>query len=230
MDASLPVPATRRARPTASLASVAMHAGLLTGAILAGRSVTLPMPDEGRVDPRIIFVQPTAIPPAPAPQPAPRTEDPAPVTPTAVMIAPSIALPTLPAVVLPGPAPTPVGSGITGPLSPVPVPVMGSPGPSGSPYGADRVDQQVRLLGTLAVEYPVGLRRLGVTGRVEVEFVVDAAGRVEPGSIRWVAGAGSGFERGVRAALLEARFAPARVRGVAVRQLVRQAFAFRLDR
>lgn len=92
------------------------------------------------------------------------------------------------------------------------------------------MDQEVRLLGTLTVEYPAGLRRLGVTGRVDVEFVVDASGRVEPESMRWLTGAGSGFDRGVRAALLAARFSPARVRGVAVRQWVRQAFAFRLDR
>lgn len=228
MDASLPLPVTRLARPTASALSLALHAGLVAGAVLAARSVTSP-PRERPVNPQIIFVEPAPIPPAQAPQPA--QENPMSVASAPTGVSLSIDLPALPAVVVPGLAVDPVrGPAVAGPMRPVPLPVTGTAGGSGTPYGADRVDQQVRLLGALAVEYPVGLRRLGVTGRVEVEFVVDATGRVEPESIRWLAGAGSGFERGVREALRGARYAPARVHGVAVRQLVRQAFAFRIDR
>ncbi len=232
MDATLPLPAVRLARPTAaSLLSLALHAGAVTGAVLAARSDTSPPPESSRVDPRIVFVEPAPIPRAQTPQVPRRQENPAPVAsdPTGGPLA--IDLPALPAVVVPTLLPVPVGgSGVGLPMRPFQVPVADPSGPAGFPYGADRVDRQVRLLGTLTVEYPARLRRLGVTGRVEVEFVVDATGRVEPESFRWIAGVGSGFERGVRDALLAARFSPARVRGQAVRQLARQAFAFRLDR
>ncbi len=231
MDAAFPLPARRLARPTATSAlSLALHAAMVAGAVLGARSVTTAPAQESRVDPRIIFVEPAPIPPAQTPQPAVRQPHPVPAAPVLAGVAPSVDLPVIPTVVVPDPRGEPVaGSGVIGSVSPVPAPTASAPGLSGVPYGADRVDQQVRLLRALTVVYPVGLRRLGVTGRVEVEFVVDASGRVEPESIRWLEGSGSGFERGVREALLAARFAPAQVRGVAVRQLVRQAFAFRLD-
>lgn len=231
MDASLPLPAARLARPTAtSVLSLALHGAMVAGAVLGARSVTSAPAQVNRVDPRMIFVEPASIPPAPTPQPAVRQPHPVPVAPALAGVAPSVGPLVTPTVVVPDLRSEPAaGSGVVGPGSPVPASNASVPGRSGVPYGADRVDRQVRLLSALVVEYPAGLRHLGVRGRVEVEFVVDSVGRVESESIRWIAGTGLGFERVVHKALLAARFAPAQIRGAAVRQLVRQAFAFRLD-
>lgn len=128
MEASLPVPTTRLARPATSLLSVAMHVGLLTGAIVAGRSVTFPSADASPVDPRIIFVEPAPVPSASLQRPAPARQDPHPVLPLAVSTAILIGLPTIPAVVVSGPDPDPVGvTGVHAPLSAVPVPMPSGP-------------------------------------------------------------------------------------------------------
>lgn len=58
------------------------------------------------------------------------------------------------------------------------------------------------------------------------QFVVDTAGRVEPGSIEVTSTTNPLFAQSVRSALIAARFRPAEVRGAPVRQLVQQSFSF----
>lgn len=78
-------------------------------------------------------------------------------------------------------------------------------------------------------EYPNSMRELGMTGRVVVQFVVGANGRVEPGSIKIMESTNSAFAAAVREVLPRHRFSPAKIGGKAVRQIVQQPFIFRLD-
>ncbi len=102
---------------------------------------------------------------------------------------------------------------------------------NGGPLTADEVEFGVALLpGSNAPRYPELLRNSGMEGRVQVRFVVDTLGRVEPGSVTVVEATHALFATAVREALLRQRFVPARVGTRAVRQLVQEPFEFTIRR
>lgn len=102
-------------------------------------------------------------------------------------------------------------------------------GDAGKAYTENQVEEAVQATRQPTPRYPESLRSVNVTGTVTVQFVVDQRGRVEPGSIRILDTPHKLFSDAVRAALLEARFRPARVGGNPVRQLVEQPFVFKLQ-
>ena len=75
--------------------------------------------------------------------------------------------------------------------------------------------------------YPPSLRASGVGGRVELEFVVGADGRVVPSSLQVISAPHFDLSTAARTMILETRFQPATARGCAVPNLVRQAINFR---
>jgi TonB family protein len=83
----------------------------------------------------------------------------------------------------------------------------------------DRV-AQFEPTARFAPEYPAELRRNKVTGVVVTEFVVDAAGKIEPTTLGVVYSPDPLFTEAVSVALSEVRFTPAIRRGHPVRQLV----------
>jgi TonB family protein len=102
-------------------------------------------------------------------------------------------------------------------------------GASGRAYSENQVDRAVQVTRAAVPRYPEALRSVNVTGEVVVSYVVDARGRVEPGSIKILSASHKLFGDAVRTALLSARYRPAEVNGQAVRQLVEQPFIFKLD-
>lgn len=97
----------------------------------------------------------------------------------------------------------------------------------GAVLTAQQVDFQAQYrAGTAEPVYPPDLLRAGKAGRAVMEFVVDATGRVELGSIGVVATTDSAFATAARTALGEARFIPATVGNRPVRQLVQAPFDF----
>jgi len=100
-----------------------------------------------------------------------------------------------------------------------------------APRDAHTVERAAAPLpGTRPPRYPEALRAGGVEGSAVLRFVVDTAGRVEPGSVHVVRAEHPLFAEAARGALAAARFRPAEVAGRPVRQLVEQAFAFTLAR
>jgi TonB family protein len=94
-------------------------------------------------------------------------------------------------------------------------------------YTASQVDSQATLADSqLHVVYPAGLFAEGVGGSVIAEFVVSRDGRVEGDTFGVVSSSNPLFSEAVREALSTALFRPAKVKGVAVRQLVHQPFTF----
>jgi protein TonB len=77
-----------------------------------------------------------------------------------------------------------------------------------------------------APRYPRHLEAAGLQGRVLVEFVIDTAGHVEPGSIRSLESTHPAFEEAAQVAMLGSLFNPARLSGHPVRQLTRQSVRF----
>jgi protein TonB len=78
--------------------------------------------------------------------------------------------------------------------------------------------------------YPDELRVAGIEGVVEVEFVIEASGRVRPGSLVVMRADHPRFSRAVGAAVMEYRYLPAELAGTPVAVRVRQRFAFTLRR
>jgi periplasmic protein TonB len=97
-------------------------------------------------------------------------------------------------------------------------------------FDDSQVDQVVVPIVNANPEYPSRLRNAGVTGTVQVRFIVGANGRVETSSIKIVSTPHPDFVEGVRRALQNARFKAAEKGGTKVRQLVEQSFVFQLDR
>jgi TonB family protein len=100
--------------------------------------------------------------------------------------------------------------------------------PAGA-FPPDAVDQPVEVLERPPVKYPPALAQARIAGRVELEFVVDTLGGVEPATVRTLASTRSEFEAVARATILATRFRPAQWHGRPVRQLVRQALTFRAE-
>ena len=65
--------------------------------------------------------------------------------------------------------------------------------------------------------YPPALRDAGVTGETVLQFVIDADGRVEPGSIEVVSSSDEGFASAARRVAASMRFSPAKAGGRSVR-------------
>ena len=102
--------------------------------------------------------------------------------------------------------------------------------PSSPVYFEFQVDEPATMVGSLAVTYPEVLRSAGVEGKVRFQFVVDAAGRVEQGTLRAVTSSNESFTSAGQAALLRAQFSPARIRNQPVRQLVELPMMFQVSR
>ena len=114
-----------------------------------------------------------------------------------------------------------IATGVIGGVGPVPT-------VGGETYLEAEVDDPVQQVNIPKPRYPPVLQQAGISGRVEVEYVVDTTGHAEPGSWKVLRSTNSAFEAPARESIMKAVFKPARVRGQAVRQLVRQAISFNI--
>jgi protein TonB len=102
-------------------------------------------------------------------------------------------------------------------------------GSAGKAYDENQVDRAVQVTRAAAPRYPDALKSVGVQGVVSMRFIVGADGRVEPGSIEVISTPHKLFAEAVRAALMSTKYRPAEAGGHSVRQLVEQAFTFKLE-
>lgn len=99
------------------------------------------------------------------------------------------------------------------------------------PYYEFQVEHPAAALrGRRAPKYPPALRARGVEGTVVAQFVVDSAGRPVDGTFAVLGAADPAFVAAVRAYVPTMRYQPARVGGIAVRQVVHEPFAFSIKR
>jgi TonB family protein len=87
----------------------------------------------------------------------------------------------------------------------------------------------IRLSGPLPV-YPPLLKDAGIEGHVIIEVVIGMDGHPEPDSFRIIESTNKAFEKAARDAVMGSLYRPGRMRGQAVRVLVRQPVNFGLNR
>jgi protein TonB len=102
------------------------------------------------------------------------------------------------------------------------VPVDSSP----SVFGTVEVDELPELLDELHPRYPRELQRAGVSGLVQVQYVVEGNGRMNERSVRVLGSTHPAFLLSALQALRDTRFKPARRGGRPVAVLVQQTFRF----
>jgi protein TonB len=217
----------RERKPGRALVSAALHI-VVVASVARATASSLPAPFS---EPRIVDLTldvPAAPAPVRAPVAAPSGIAAAPVLPAPV-VAPVDVPAGIPPLTLPGrwdrrtivPGYVPTGA----PGAPVGI---GAFNPD-SILAESAVDEPATVLLQRPPRYPPSLQSAGLEGRVTVRFVIDAGGRVEPGSIRITSAGHPGFEGSARETIRNTLFSPARVRGRAVRQWAQQAVVFRIS-
>ena len=109
------------------------------------------------------------------------------------------------------------------------------PGGNGDGRAADQVyaeaavDEPAAIVSAPPLEYPPALRHAGLQGRVTVQAVIDTLGRAEPASLKVIARPNTAFDQSARDYVLHAVFRPARVKGRAVRVLIRVPVDYRIE-
>jgi protein TonB len=92
------------------------------------------------------------------------------------------------------------------------------------------VDEPPIRLSAPPLSYPPLLRDAGIQGQVIIEVVIGTDGHPEPETLRVIESTNKAFERSARDAVLGAVYRPGRMRGQAVRVLVRQPIVFSITR
>jgi protein TonB len=225
---SAPRPAGRRG---VTVASVAVHAGVILLGVWATAESGEPIPPTPHEEVAVVFAPPVpASPPVPVSGPPESGSESAPVP----------AVPDVP--VLPGfevpvglpPVETALGDPFANTVLETRTTVVGvRRGGSGLAPGVvldNRTAEKPAfpLAGNAPPVYPDLLRSAAIEGAVEVEFIIDPNGRVRPGSIVSLRVDHPRFLDAVREALASHRYLPAEVAGSPVAVRVRQRFAFEL--
>jgi len=103
-------------------------------------------------------------------------------------------------------------------------------GPAADPvYAEAAVDERAEIVSAPQLDYPPALRHAGLQGRVTVQAVIDTLGRAEPASLKVIARPSTAFDQSARAYVLQAVFRPARVKGRAVRVLIRVPVDYKIE-
>jgi outer membrane biosynthesis protein TonB len=116
-----------------------------------------------------------------------------------------------------------IASGIAGGTGPVPTDLQ-------QVFVEAVVDEIPMRLSTPPLVYPPLLKDAGIEGHVIIEVVVGIDGHPEADTFRIVESSHKGFERAARDLVLGSLFRPGRMRGQAVRVLIRQPVNFGLNK
>ena len=105
----------------------------------------------------------------------------------------------------------------------------GRGGAAAQVYAVAAVDERAEIVSAPPLEYPPALQHAGLQGRVTVQAVIDTLGRAEPASLKVMAHPNAAFDESARAYVLHAVFRPARVKGRAVRVLIKVPVDYRIE-
>jgi protein TonB len=226
----------KRQRSTGqAIASLVVHGVLIFGAAKAAAGVAQNLADKPR-DTAMVFIKPPPPPPPPkveAPPPDAVVSKNPPPKGFQTLVPPDVIPKEIPPVDLTQKAFNPAdftGKGVEGGIASG---VVGGTGPvevKGEVFLEAQLDDPVQPVSQSPPRYPPAMQAAGIEGRVELQYIVDTLGRVEPPSIKILRSTNKMFEEPAREAILKSVFKPAKFKGTPVRQLVQQALGFRLGR
>jgi protein TonB len=230
----------RRSKPSfgQQVVSIAIHAGILVGAVQATRSAADVVRDIA-VDTTMVFLKPPEAPPPPPPPPEQVVVSANPPPQGFQVITPPDNIPTeIPPVNLNerfDPKDF-TGKGVEGGIA---AGVAGGTGPvpiAGEVFLAAEVDEQPQLTNAeacrnaLSSAYPAVMKSAGIPGKVALQFVVNTDGKVDQSSVKVMSSSHKAFEDPARQVITSPNctFKAGTSRGQPVRVLVQQGVSFKL--
>ena len=93
-------------------------------------------------------------------------------------------------------------------------------------YSTSELADPAQVISQPAPVYPRIFQDAGVSGVVDLQFIIDTLGRVEAGSVKVLASSHDPFAESAIKAIKDSRFRPGRQHGEAIRQLVQQRVRF----
>jgi len=109
--------------------------------------------------------------------------------------------------------------------------IVGGTGPvdtQAETYLEAEVDDPVAQINIPRPRFPPVMQQAGISGSVDVQYVVDTTGHAEARSWKVLKSTNKAFEEPAREAIMKGVFKPARIKGTAVRQLVQQRISFNI--
>ncbi len=212
-----------------TIMSVALHALLVAAAVKATQGVAETVKNRP-VDTTMVFLKPP--PPAPPPPPPPEvvvTQNPPPKG-FQTVVAPTDIPKDIPPIDLKQKAFDPkdfTGKGVEGGVA---TGVVGGTGPvdvKAQVFTEAELDDPVQPISQPTPRYPPVMQSAGIAGQVQLQYIVDTTGHLEPASLKVMKSTHQAFEEPSKEVIQKSVFKPARFRGRAVRQLVQQAITFK---
>jgi protein TonB len=111
-----------------------------------------------------------------------------------------------------------VGTGVVGGTGPV----------SGEVFLEAQIDDPVQPISIPNPRYPPVLQSAGISGSVDLQYVVDTTGHAEPNSFKVIKTSHPAFSEPAQEAIRKGVFKPAKLKGRPVRQLVQQRISFKV--
>ncbi len=97
---------------------------------------------------------------------------------------------------------------------------------SGQVFLTSQLDDPAQRISGPPPRYPPVMQSAGIAGSVDLQFVVDTTGHVEPNSLKVLAKTHDAFVEPAKEAVLKGVYKPARYKGEPVRQQVQQRISF----
>jgi TonB family protein len=111
-----------------------------------------------------------------------------------------------------------IATGIVGGTGPVEV--------NAEVFMSSQLDDPAVPISQPAPRYPPVLQSAGIGGSVDLQYIIDTTGHVEPGSLKVLAKTHDAFVEPAKEAIQKSVYKPARFKGEPVRQQVQQRVAF----
>ena len=209
--------------------SLVLHGLLIFGAVRATQGVAETIRNRP-VDTTMVFLKPPEPPKPPPEQPPPDVIVAANPPPKGfqTVVAPTDIPKDIPPVDLDEKPFDPkdfTGKGVEGGIG---TGVVGGTGPvTGDVFLEAQLDDPVQVISQPQPRYPPVLASAGISGRVEIQFIVDTTGHAEAGSFKVLKTSHPAFVEPARETVVKSVFKPAKFKGKPVRQLVQQAIAFK---
>jgi protein TonB len=93
-------------------------------------------------------------------------------------------------------------------------------------YSTSELADPAEVISQPAPSYPKVFQEAGISGVVDLQYVIDTLGRVEPGSVKVLSTTHEPFADAAIKAIRESKFRPGRQHGEPIRQLVQQRIRF----